>query len=234
MYATLRKRLPTRISSNMGQSPRDIELQGLHDSRFTSLPLHNDARHGTDPLEIGAEVFRAKVGQHRRSWRLILILSILLSLSLVATAVLGVLYGVRVSEGPRVTTSISATTTTATQSMTDVLTSWDTLTTTSLQSTTQTEMETATMSVTDTTTYRRKTTSVTVIVTTSLFLTTTATTTARLATTATITDTLDVIRSSIQPSGGDVSSGSRWVTTETIYTTVTPQGNSIGNMMRFT
>lgn len=217
--------------------PRDIEMQSLDQdmSKFTNLPLHNDiVAHGstTDPLGIGAEVFRAKVGQHRRSWRTILILSILLSLFLVATAVLGVLYGVRASEGPRVTT----TTTTATQSMTEVLTSWDTLTliVTSLQPTTQTMTETATMIVTDvtTTTRRRKTTSVTVLVTTSLSLTATATgTTTTASVTATTTDTLEVTTTSIATVSSITTSlvgsshggndGSRRVTTETRFTTVT-------------
>lgn len=231
--------------------PRDIEMQSLDQdmSKFTNLPLHTTdrvARHSTtDPLGIGAEVFRAKVGQHRRSWRTILVLSVLLSLFLVATAVLGVLYGVRASEGPRVTTATATATATQSMMMTEMLTFWDTRTilVTSLQPTTETTTETATLIVTDivtTTTQRRKTTSVTVLVTTSLFLTATpATVTVTATATTTMTDntpgqvttttsistvpsiTTILVGSSDGGSNDGGSAGSRWVTTETRFTTVT-------------
>lgn len=165
------------MNTNTSRRPNSIELQDLPGGGLTNLPLHYSQ--SVDPLGIGAEVFRAKLGQHRRSWRTIMILIFILSLLLIPTSVLGVLYGTQVGAGPDVVV------TTTTQSTTGFVTLLATLTTTSLQPTTETSMVTVTTVTTALTTRRAKTTSVTAMITTSLFFTTTQTTVMSITTTTT-------------------------------------------------
>lgn len=106
-------------------NPSDVELQELGRGRdFDDVPLDHP-----NPLAIGAEVFRDKEGQRRRSWRTILGLMVLVGSLLIATTTFSVLYVTQTTKPLELQTT---TTTTTTASTTLVLTS---LTTTTLVST---------------------------------------------------------------------------------------------------
>lgn len=144
---------------NKNLRANDIELQDLGggpgSSRVPLGPLN--------PLEFGAEVFRAKEWHRRRNSRTILILSILVALLLAATTTMSVLYYTQVAKPPEI--HILTTTAFATQLVPSLATTTATLT--------QPTTVTSTSVTTETTRRKAKTTSVTTIITTTLYITTT-------------------------------------------------------------
>lgn len=106
------------MNRNANPNPRDIEMNEFGRVQdFNDVPLDRP-----NPLEIGAEVFREKEGQRKRSWRMILGLSVLVGLLLISTATFSVLYTTQMAKAPEVHTMMVVTTVPTTLLLTSLTT----------------------------------------------------------------------------------------------------------------